>query len=240
MKSKSNLSAENRDGKESQNIGKELSLAHKLFCRIRASGATAHDMKRLLEVSDAHFDHLLASARDVLPDHLWEYESQSELVNLDRDPEFDLSKGCNEISLIEDNRLGVWLLEDGLVLGGNKVAIVKGFGKCFNRGAYHQPGVDPNKARQWVHLNYQAAKWLMSDYNPDRTHNLFESIGDGEIKEEKIFFLGTVWKYRRADSKIYAPAIVMAADGSIELKQEPIPEGAWPKDSYLAVLVPKK
>ena len=227
---------------ENKQIGKELAHAHKLLCRLRHIGATRDDLVAMRDANLLIFEEFLGRIRGIeIPDDQEPYFAP---INLDYDPgSFEslskLSGGMvdAETKLSSDHRLGIWpnKEEDGsLVFGNMKFAVQRPSGSCVN-GTMFCSGNLLGLSQGYVYLNLAMATWF-SRRGIDIPFD--QASPQCEIGNHEIFFLGTVWFDWNA-KKYFAPTIGSGKNGRIKYGIKPIPDGEWPSNCYVAILVPR-
>ena len=230
-----------KDGRTVNELGKELGVAHELLCAIRKLGGTRKDIREICNKPEA-LQALIYRTRGILP----EEETVDTIMNLEAEPRIPTGFNSAE-EIIFDQRLGMWVMElnhtKGYVLGDKKMAFIHPKnGDCMNNGMFVRLRLG---WIDFIDLNAQAATALYE--NPSFTQNIFSSLSEGvDWKDEKIFFLGTIWKQRALTKgnsgknhgwDICAMALTSNTEGEVALKEEPLPVGCWPENYYIAILV---
>jgi hypothetical protein len=226
-----------------EEIGKETAHAHKLLCRLRHAGAMRDDLVKMRDVDAFAFTELVARARGIKPsDH---EDPDLRLINLDHEPGIQESlKGLSygfvddDSDVIRDGRLGIWpVMEDkgAFIFGDMKSAVRHPTGLCVDGNRFCL-GDLKGIPRECKHLNLAMASWFSRG---GRIDILFDTLSlNSTDKYISIYFLGTVW-WNSERKCYYAPALVMRNFSQFNLEISQIPNGNWPRNHFVAIVVPK-
>ncbi len=233
-----------KDGRTMNELGKELGAAHDLYCAFRDIGGTPKDIRAITGMRDA-LQKVIFRSRGILPAEESVYDM---ILNLDASTNINRDRN-NPQTLIVDQRLGMWVMElnnpEGYIVGDKQMVFICPLHKeCMHRGRFDRKKLGYFDGR--IDLNAQAAEALAG--NPMVLQNIFSDLSPGEDwKDEKIFFLGTVWMQEalvkgnsgtRHGWDICAKALVCSSDGAMSVVNEPLPVGKWPSNYYIALLIP--
>ena len=235
-----------RHGEDNEDIGKELAHAHKLLCRLRHAGAMRNDLVAIRNADLAILGEFIAMVRGVRTPN--DFEPDARIINLDYEPACGylgsltiLSGGLLDYKnarVIRDVRLGMWPVRQeagSFIFGNMKFVVVRPSGFCVEGnlfGPSHFVGL-PNDHE---HLNLAMAAWFSKDGRIDIP---FDGPPFGkEWGNDSIFFLGSVW-WDSQSKKYFAPALTSNKKEQIKLEVKRIPDGEWPNNCYVALLVPR-
>ncbi len=233
--------------KQTDDEGKEAEAACRIYKTLLDAGFDRQDINRITEMSRTEptiLNRLLAVSKGLIPE-----ERTKKFINLARHPErTGQMSPCD--TLVLDTRLGTWLNKAPNLIGDRHVTITRAHGYCIQGGMFNRDTLTVVVGPDVIDLNSQAAYWYQ-EHQSDLVRFFFGDAahirGSGnDWANIKIMFLGTIWR-RRAISRgnagpnlcwdLCAPTLSYFC-GCVHCGLEPLPEGIWPDDYFLAVLVP--